>query len=226
MRAFLMKRVTVILIELLLAASCSSQSSQQSYSSSHFVYGSPRSSAEAEQIGFEMLGSADPLLLPDAVYERVKRDITLIRSAQPELADQVHDGLWTPDHLLVGVADGYTITNLAEINAYYQINPSLLVSNWYLLKLPGKLNVHRLAAEYSSLDAVSSATVDEIVGQENYWIPEDRGDGTWRWSVDDGFYDCFDGCDCHTSYLFDVDKAGNVVVVDRKQYGAPYCVFP
>ena len=226
----LAKQIIWVLISLLLAVivSCSSPSSfvPQDGGLCPFVYDPLRPSAEAEQIGLEMLGRQGPLLLADAVYERVLRDLALIRGARPELADQEHLGLWPPNRVVVGVADGHTIMDLDEINTCYQAEPSHLFDRWYVLELPAKLNVPRLATVYAALDSVSFASEDFIVGQENYWTPEDRGGGMWRWTVDDGFYDCFDGCDCHTFYQFDVDEVGAVVLVERSQGGAPYCIFP
>jgi hypothetical protein len=209
-------------------ASCSSSSSSvpQDIGDCPFVYDPPRPSVEAEQIGLEMLGSQGSLLLADDVYERVLRDLGLIRSARPELADQEYLGLWAPNRVVVGIANGHTIADLDDINTCYQAMPSHLFDRWYVLILPGKLNVPRLAALYASIDPVSFAGEDGIVGQENYWTPEDLGGGTWRWTVDDGFYDCFDGCDCHTFYRFEVDETGAVVLLERWQDGAPYCVFP
>jgi hypothetical protein len=226
----LAKQIIRVLISLpfVVIASCSSQSSSvpQDGRFCPFVYDSPRSNVEAEQIGFEMLGRQGPLLLADTVYERVLRDLTLIRGTRPELADQQHLGLWPPNHVMISIADGHTIVDLEEINTCYQAKPTHLFDRWYVLELPGKLNVPRLAALYAALAPVSIANVDGIVGQENYWTPEDRGGGTWRWTVDDGFYDCFDGCDCHTYYRFDINEIGTVVLLERWQEGMPYCVFP
>ena len=78
-------------------ASCSS--GPQEGSLCPLAYDPPRPSAEAEQIGLEMLGAQGPLLLADAVYERVVRDLALIRGARPELADQEHLGLWLPNRV-------------------------------------------------------------------------------------------------------------------------------
>lgn len=219
-------RVRAALAVALAAATACDRSPSSPDGACPFAYDPPRASAEAEQIGLEMLGAQGPLRLPGPVYERVLRDLALVRAAWPVLADQEHLGRWVPDQIVVGLAGGCAIGDLAPTNACYQAEPSHLFAEWYVLGLPGKLNAPALAAVYGALACVWSAFEDGIVGQENFWTPEDRGGGTWRWTVDDGFYDCFDGCDCHTFYRFDVDGAGAVTLVDTWREGQPWCVFP
>jgi hypothetical protein len=50
--------------------------------------------------------------------------------------------------------------------------------------------------------------------------------GNWRWSIDDGFTDCFDGCDCHYYYVLETDDPGNVIFISLTPSGQPWCVFP
>ncbi len=225
-----MKRASLWALSVTAAACGSSEPSpspdKQDGGDCPFAYDVPRASPEAERIGLEMLGKDGPLRLSDALYARVARDVALIRAAEAQLADQEHIGLWVPNRVIVGIAAGHTIDDLAEPNTCYQAVPSLLFDIWYRLDLPGWLNAPALAALYAVLPAVAFAGEDGIVGQENYWTPEDLGGGAWRWLVDDGFYDCFDGCDCHTYYRFDVDQAGTVTLLERWQEGMPYCVFP
>ena len=46
-----------------------------------------------------------------------------------------------------------------------------------------------------------------------------------RYEIDDGFLDCFDGCDCHRIWVFDVNQAGEVTLVSFEEFGQPWCDF-
>ena len=62
-----------------------------------------------------------------------------------------------------------------------------------------------------------------IIGGENFWRPTVLGGGVWRWEVDDGFMDCFDGCDCHRVFTFETTADGQVTLIDYDESGAPWC---
>src|SRR5439155_20046795 len=68
-----------------------------------FDFGTPYSNTEAHQIGLEMLGAAGPLTLSQTLYDRIVRDLGLIRAAYPALASQTHSPAWVPNQLIVGV---------------------------------------------------------------------------------------------------------------------------
>ena len=52
------------------------------------------------------------------------------------------------------------------------------------------------------------------------------GSGDWIWYIDDGWHDCFDGCDCHIYYTFLVTEDGSVTLLDKQQWGMPWCEWP
>jgi hypothetical protein len=195
-----------------------------------FSYGEALPDQEAEQIALEMLGPQGPLQPPAASYERVDRDLDLIRAAYPQLADQTHTPAWAPSHLIVSVFDNQPTDELDCLNGFYGVTEvdklfSFGGTTWYVLTYPGNLNVEALAVQYAALLEVSVAEPDSLLGGQNKWEPTPMAGGVWQWFVDDGFWDCFDGCDCHTHYTFTVDEKGTVTLVDSKQFGQPWCDF-
>lgn len=195
-----------------------------------FDYGLPLSDAEAEQIGLEMLGAGGLLLVPPASYERIDRDLDLIRLFEPALGPQTHSPAWLPNQMLVKVLIGFPQDAYQCLNAFYQvINAEFLFSSgggdWYVLTFAGNLNVPALAIEYAALAEIEFAEPNGLIGGQNFWTAEDQGGGVWGWSVDDGFLDCFDGCDCHNIYFLETDAAGNVTLILFLQGGAPWCPF-
>ncbi|HWB19781.1 MAG TPA: hypothetical protein VG711_05735 [Phycisphaerales bacterium] len=195
-----------------------------------FQYQADFPNAEAEQIGLEFLGSTGPLLLPQSTYDRIVRDLSLIRAAYPDLADQTHTPAWAPNQLIVSVTQSLSHENYQCLKTYYQVtDESLLFSfggtDYYVITFAGHVNVVRLASIFAEAPEISSADPNSLVGGENFWVPSLLISGSWRWSIDDGFFDCFDGCDCHKQYVIDIDTPGNVTLVDYQQFGQPWCDF-
>ncbi len=195
-----------------------------------FDYGPPRANAEAEQIALETLGPGGPLLPPDALYERIERDVGLIRAAYPPLADQTHTPEWVPNQLIVKVLNGMPDNQYRCLNRYYRVtNISFLFESgggrWYVLTFAGNSNVESLAGIYAAAPEVQYADPNGIIGGENFWRPTAMGGNVVQWDVDDGFLDCFDGCDCHRRYLIDVDAGGSVTLVNYQEYGQSWCEF-
>ena len=195
-----------------------------------FDYGLPLSNAEAEQIGLEMLGAGGPLLVPQAVYDRIDQDLDRIRIAEGSLVSESHSPAWLPNQMLTKVLIGFPQDEYQCLNAYYQvIDEDFLFSSgggdWYVLTFAGNLNVPALAAEYMTLAEIEVAEPNGLIGGENFWVPTQLGLAVWRWDIDDGFLDCFDGCDCHNLYVFETTTAGDVTLISSSQVGAPWCPF-
>ncbi len=196
-----------------------------------FDYGTIYPDDEAWQIGLEMLGSIGSLTLPQSIYDRVERDLGLIRETEPSLADQTHSAAWSPSGLIIGLLDGADRSEYDAYNGYFQFTgESELFSfggvTYYVVYFPGKINVERLASMYAQLDEVNSAEPDGLFGGQNYYTPTQLINGSWRWDIDDGFWDCFDGCDCHYIWAFEIDAAGDVTLLDAFQYGQSWCEWP
>ncbi len=195
-----------------------------------FDYGPALADAEAEQIGLELLGPGGPLLVPPEIYERIDTDLDLIRAHTPALVPEVHTEAWVPNQMLVNVLIGVPTGDYDCLNAYYRmIDEEFLFQsgggNWYVLTFDGKLNVEALALIYQATPEVQFAEPNGIIGGSNIWAPTPQAGGFWRWDIDDGFLDCFDGCDCHRFYVFRTTAAGTVNLVSYQEAGPPHCGF-
>ena len=195
-----------------------------------FDYGPAQPNAEAKQIALEMLGSEGALIAPPAVYARVDRDLGLIRAHTPALVGQAHSPKWIATDLIVKKTTGAPDAEYRCLNAYYRLaSEQFLFSsgggNWYTLTFSGSLNPEALAGIYAAAPEIELAEPNGLFGGENAWTPSDLGGGLWQWVVDDGFLDCFDGCDCHKVYTFQVDAGGTVTPLDYFEWGQPWCDF-
>ncbi len=183
-----------------------------------FDYEPLRADAEAEQIGLEMIGAGGPLRVPDDVYDRVARDLGLIRTAEPTLAGETHSPAWVPEDLIVKKFPEVPPDDYDALNACLQlVLENHLFGDWYVLTFAGPLNAPALVEVYTALDSIEFAEPNGIFGGQNFWRPTDLGGGTWRWNVDDGYCDCFDGCDCHRLFVFEVDADGNVELLSFEE---------
>jgi hypothetical protein len=190
-----------------------------------FDYGPPQE-FEARQIGLEMLGAGGALVVPDAIYDRIVQDLQLIRSAAPGLATETHAPAWLANEMIVQLDDAADQGEYLCLNETYGVtNVDNLFADWWVITLGGALNVPALATIYMQADAVTFAEPNGLIGGQNYWVPTDLGSGYWRWEIDDGFHDCFDGCDCHRLYTYRTDANGNVQLLDYEEFGAPWCEF-
>ncbi len=196
------------------------------WGSCNFDYGAPLDNAEAQQIGLEMLGPSGPLLVPAEDYLRIDRDLGLIRDAEPGLVGQLHSPAWVPNQLLVSLVDGAPQQEYLCLNVFYQVTDvEHLFGSWYVLTFTGNLNVVALAQIYEGAPAVQFAEPNFMIGGQNFWVPTPLSGGVWRWDIDDGWHDCFDGCDCHRLYVFRTDAEGNVALISFEEVGAPWCDF-
>lgn len=193
-----------------------------------FDYDAPYANGEAEQIGLELLGPAGPLLLPVETYDRIDRDLELIHNFEPALASETHTPAWIPNEMIIGWNPGASQQEYDCLNEFYQVTDIEVISaslQLYLLTFPGDLNIEALAVSYDEAPAVNYAEPNGLIGGQNFWTPTPQANGLWRWDVDDGFLDCFDGCDCHRLYTFRTDLPGNVQLVSYEEFGQPWCKF-
>ena len=191
-----------------------------------FDYAPPREDMEAGQIGLELLGPSGPLQVPDDIYDRIDRDLDLIRAEFPALVSEIHTPAWLPNRLIVkkipsAPADDYDCLN----QIFGLVSEDHLFGDWYVLTFPQALNVPALAQLYQALDEIEFAEPDGLIGGQNFWVPMPMKGGVWRWEIDDGFHDCFDGCDCHRVYTIDTFPDESVELIEYEEFGAPWCEF-
>ena len=191
-----------------------------------FEFAVGQDDAEAQQIAIEMLGSGGPLNAPTDIYERVDRDLDLIRTAVPDLADQVHSPAWIANQMIAEILEDESQQEYLCLNEYYQvINLDNIFLDWWVLTFDGNINIPALIPIYTEAPAVNFAEPNGLIGGQNFWMPTDLGGGLWQWVIDDGWHDCFDGCDCHRVYTIHTDAKMTVKIISIEEFGAPWCDF-
>jgi len=191
-----------------------------------FDYGPALPNAEAEQIGLEMMGASGPLLVPPEVYDRIVLDLARIRDFEPGLSPETHSMAWAPNQLLVELIPAAPDGEYLCLNEQYQvIDEDNLFANWWTLTFAGDLNVVALGQIYMQAPSVNFAEPNALIGGQNFWMPSELAGGYWLWEIDDGWWDCFDGCDCHRLYTFRISAGGNIWLLDYQEAGMPWCEF-
>lgn len=187
----------------------------------YFDYGPQRENLEAEMLAMDVAGQ---LRAPDAEYERIFRDLALIRAAYAELVTVIDDPDYVSNQLIVGVDDAQPLDDYYRLNDYYLVTDEEIHSYFRLLTFCDNLNAPVMAPIYAALSEVEWADPNWWIGIDDYITIEVLSD-TYRYNIDDGFWDCFDGCDCHRAWVIDVDEPGNVTLVSYNEWGMPWCEF-
>lgn len=175
-----------------------------------FDYGPPMPNAEAAQIALEMLGPDGPLLPSAEEYQRVERDLALIRAFEPSLVDALHSPQWNCDELVVGAYGGFSgpgTTQYQCLTQFFQADvdpwpPCFGVVYWHSVILPAKLNVKALAQIFEAHGSVVAicplglgsagggpvcgACWYPLIGTLNNWHASAGSGGVWRWTVRHG----------------------------------------
>jgi hypothetical protein len=189
-------------------------------------YGPPLPDAEARQIALETAGASGPVFADPALYARIDADLAAIRAFEPDLAGQTHSGAWIASEMIVQLVPGEDESAYLCLNEQYQVtNIDNLFGDWWVLAFAGDLNVPALLTLYMQAPSVAFAEPNGLIGGQNFWVPTASPTGDWQWNVDDGFTDCFDGCDCHRFYIFRTDEEGTVQLVSYQEVGPSYCGF-
>ena len=186
-----------------------------------FPYGPSRDNLEAEMLAMDVSGQ---LRAPDGEYTRIRGDLILIRTAYPQLTSVVDDTDYVPDQLIVGLEAGSPTDGYEALNERYLVIDELIYTWGRLLTFCDNLNAPVLAQEYQKLAEVSWADPNWLIGIDDYITVTPMG-GTYRYDIDDGFMDCFDGCDCHRYWVIDVDEYGVVTLISYVEQGLPWCNF-
>jgi hypothetical protein len=189
----------------------------------YFDYGPHRDNPEAEQLAMHLGGA---LRAPDAEYGRILRDLQAARAAFPALTGAVDDPDYAPNQLIVALKPGFPTASFDQTNAYYQlVDLDLLFGTTYVLTFCDTLNAPVLSSIYEGLSSVDYAEPNGLFGTDDKITIAILGT-TWRYTIEDGFTDCFDGCDCKRLWIIDVDASGVPALVNFNENGAPWCVFP
>jgi hypothetical protein len=187
----------------------------------YFDYGPHRENVEAEMLAMDV---SSELRAPDAEYDRILRDLALIRAQYPELVTVIDDEDYVPNQLIVGINAGQPLDDYYALNEFYRVEDEEIHSFYRLLTFCDNLNAPVLAGIYAALPSVSWGDPNWWIGIDDYITIAVLG-GTYRYNIDDGFWDCFDGCDCHREWLIDVDESGTVTLISYEEWGQSWCDF-
>lgn len=199
-----------------------------------FDFGPVRDDPEAEQIALETLGFSGPLLPSDDLYNLVVQDQALIRASEPFgqfLVGEQHSAAWIPNRMIVRLFQGQPRDQYNCLNTFYRVvDETFLVTlgnaDWFVITFSGNLNVEALGMIYQQAPEVELTHPDFIIGRSNAWELSQSLLGGYVWNIDDGSFDCEDGCDCHIRYVFESDGEGDVSLISTMTEGPGICVFP
>ena len=128
----------------------------------YFDYGPHREDPEAERFAIQLSGE---LRAPDEMYERVHRDLALVRQLYSDLQGVSDTPEYVGDHLLVRLVSANNRGMFDTLNAFFLVtydyqyhgDPGL-----HLLRFCDDLNAPALALNYEDLDEVQHAEPDWV----------------------------------------------------------------
>ncbi len=188
-------------------------------------YPAPIVGQEAHQIALETLGALGPLFPSEEMQQRVEQDLAAIRAFEPSLAGEGHTPAWAATQILAQLDMKAPQETYQCLLTYYSAGEDELAFGFYIIDFPGRINVLAAAENFNHAPNVSNAQPDSLLGGENFYTVQILLNGNWRWTVDDGSIDCFDGCDCHRIYVFETTPEGDVELISFNQFGPSYCDF-
>jgi len=188
----------------------------------YFAYGPHRENLEAEMLAMDVTGQ---LRAPDQEYERIRRDLALIRATYPQLQQVIDDTDYVPNQLMVGLDNNLPHDGYKALNEYYLVVSEQIYYSFRLLTFCDNLNAPVLAPQYAALPEVQWAEPNGLIGIDDFITVTVWSDGTYWYDIDDGFMDCFDGCDCHRVWALTVSPGGTVTLVSYYEWGMPWCDF-
>jgi hypothetical protein len=195
--------------------------SVQSLASSAEIRQTPRPNQDAEVLAIEATGA---FVAPQAVYDRVAKDLTNIRYSFAEVR-YITAGRYTPNQVLVlfDQADGASAVLEGRyfdadcLNAIYSATRFRLIGTKAPLivtvTFAGRFNIPLLAAEYAKLPGVKSAEPNGYVGTHPDVCLAIDGDTFFFIFMDvDPNGDCLAGCSRHIAGSFSTDSTGNITL--------------
>lgn len=172
-----------------------------------FDYTPHRLDGEAEYLAMELSGA---LRAPDDEYNRIHRDLGLIRSAVPAVNIVQFHGAYAPDQMFVRLEIDLSQDGFDQLNAFYQViddREYTIVPGLHVLTFCDTLNIPALAPEYEVLPEVRYAGPNYSIGDGDDISVTPIGT-TYRYEFDHGSGDCASGCLCRQYWTVDVLEDG------------------
>ena len=184
---------------------------------------SPRDNREAELLAVETSGE---FLAPDGLYDRIRRDLALIRDFDSRTVNVVHDERWVPNQAIVKLRADMGTENYDEFNRFHRaVDCDLLFGTWWVVSLPDVvINAVVLSTMFADLPEVELAEPNFLIGTDDKTTVS-PGQGSFGYRIEDGFLDCFDGCDCFRIFEFTVTDGGDVTLDSYEERGQKWCEF-
>ncbi|MBI1824813.1 MAG: hypothetical protein HY287_13855 [Planctomycetes bacterium] len=168
------------------------------------------------------------LRAPDAEYNRIVRDLAIIRQANSLLATVIDDPSFVPSQLMVQLVPSAPTDGYQALNQYYQVVSDHVISqtlNIHVLTFCDNIYAPTLATLYGTLPEVDNAEPNFVFGTDDQ-ITIVRNGSDWQYSIEDGFTDCFDGCDCSRTWVFNMTDFGQLTFVNYSEFGPwSWCAF-
>ncbi len=191
------------------------------FQAQYLPYGPHLENREAEMLAMTLANSRRA---PLDIYQRIQSDLAAIRIAYPQLVTVIDDPDYATNQLLVGLQSGQPLDEYYALNDYYLVQSEEDHTFFRLLEFCDNINALVVAEDYAALDAIAYAEPNWLIGIDDFITVEAAGD-IYTYDIDDGFWDCFDGCDCHRVYQFEVDGNALVTLIDYQEYGQSWCEF-
>ncbi len=177
-----------------------------------FDYGPHRDDVMAEYLAMGLSGA---LRAPDYEYDRIHRDLELIRSTIPAMR-LLYD--WFPyifNQIEVGFEVGLPLQGYDQLNTFYQVIDDSEYSHApgiHVLTFCDTLNIPALVPEYEALPEVEHAMAFGPIGGGDSVSMTPIGT-TYRYEFVHGSGDCMSGCICRQYWTVDVLEDGCVTEV-------------
>lgn len=193
----------------------------ENFGREYFEYGPHRDNPEAEQLAMHLTGE---LRAPDEEYFRILGDLALLRDEFPQMGTIIDDPDYVPNQILVGLQSGAPLIEFDALNEFYLVTAVEKSFSFATVTFCDNMNALAVSPEYAELPGLNYAEPNYLIGTDDQITVEVIGT-TYRYTIDDGEMDCFDGCDCHTVYVIDVTDEGDITLVSFEQFGQPWCGF-
>ena len=180
------------------------------------------------------------LLASTADYERIREELALIRQLYPAMDAIRYTGNYAEGQLVVRLEQPSPLISTAtydQANFDYglcseQLTPLSDGDTLGVLQFPARINMERLALEYSPLTMPNLAEASFPNFQANIEdfirvLPSSTNrflsDPTLIYEFEDGWQDCIDGCDCRDIYTYETDGEGGVIFLGVTSIYLPTC---
>ncbi len=186
-----------------------------------FDYGFHMVNPEAEQLAMILTGE---LRAPDAEYQRIRRDLELIRRTYPILRAVTDSPDYERNTLLVKLDPNLPHDGYDDLNRQYQaIDDRPSSGGWRKVTYCDTVHAPSLAPIYLDLPEVLAAEENRLDGGDQITIIVFGT--TYEYVIQDCYGGDSFGCRCERRWTIDVSEAGAVNLLSYEDRGTGSCPF-